>query len=249
MSPFIQKLRHGAYLTRDDETVLARLAELVHRVERGDVLPEGDGPRSIILVLQGWACRYKQLENGKRQITSIFLPGDLCEPFGALPQVMDHSIGALTQAVLARVPLPALRSAARASEPIEDALWWDLLMADSAAREHMVSLGRRSAVERLGHFFCELQIRLEMVAMTDQSSYDFPLTQADLADLLGLSTVHVNRALQELRRNGFLSLRGRRMTIHDVHGLRELSMFDPTYLRSSGATRTLSAPFSDQDRR
>lgn len=237
MNPFVRKLRHGARLSEDEEAVLASLAEPAQRTERGDILSEGRESRAVGLILDGWACRYKQLENGKRQITSVFLPGDLCEPFGALPPVMDYSFGALTPVLIARVPLNAVRNAARVSPRIDEALWWDLLLSDAIAREHMVSLGRRSATERLGHFFCEVHVRLKMTGRADQSFYEMPLTQADLADLFGLSTVHVNRSLQELRGSGLISIRGRRVTIHYVDALRQLSMFDPAYLRPSGTDR------------
>lgn len=234
MSPFIRKLRHGALLTEEDQAVLTGLAKPVSRVERGDILVEGTELRSIVLLVEGWACRYKQLENGKRQITGVFLPGDLCEPFGALPATIDYTLSALTPVLLARVAPHDMLRVARASPRIEEALWWDLLLTGALDREHMVSLGRRSATERLGHFFCEMHLRMGMVGLADQSSYDLPFTQADLADLLGLSAVHVNRSLQELRGSGLLSFRGRRATIHNVRALRELSMFDPAYLPVRG---------------
>lgn len=234
VSPFIRKLRHGPPLTEDDEAVLARLAEPLRGVERGDITPEGAEPRSVVLVVRGWVCRHRQLENGKRQITSVFLPGDLCEPFGTLPPLTTYTLSALTPVLLARIPPHAARGAARASPRIEEALWWDLLLSDALHREHLVSLGRRSATERLGHFFCEVHLRLGMVGLVDQASCELPITQADLADLSGLSTVHVNRSIQELRSLGLLSLRDRRLIIHDLPALRELSMFDPAYLPSHG---------------
>lgn len=110
MNPFIRKLRHGARLTERDEAVLTALAEPARRAARDDITP-----RSIVLVLEGWVCRYKQLENGKQQITSLFLPGDLCEPFGAFPSLTDYSLTALTPVLLARVPPQGIRSAARSS--------------------------------------------------------------------------------------------------------------------------------------
>ena len=234
VSPFILKLRHGAHLTVADEAVLARLAGSMERTERGDIMPQGAEMRSIVLVLQGWACHYKLLENGKRQITSVFLPGDLCEPFGALPPFTDYSLGALTPVLLTRVAPSSIRDAVAASPRIEEALWWDLLLTDALRREHLVSLGRRSATERLGHFFCEVHLRLEMVGLTENLSCEFPLTQVDLADVFGLSAVHVNRSIQELRGLGLLTLRERRMIIHDARALRELSMFNPTYLPLHG---------------
>ncbi len=238
VGPFIRKLRHGARLTENDEAILTKLAEPARRVQRGDITPEGTRPPSVILVIHGWVCRYKQLENGKRQITSVFLPGDLCEPFGALPVLADNSLSAFTPVVLAHVAPHAVRNAARNSLQIEDALWWDLLLADAIHREHMVSLGRRSATERTAHFFCEVHLRLEMVGLAAQQSCEFPLTQADVADLLGLSAVQVNRSIQELRTLGLLSLQERQVTIHDLRALRELAMFDPAYFPSHGTGLT-----------
>lgn len=236
MSLFTRKLRNGADLTAADESTLNKLAEPSRQIERrGDILPDGSKPSSLILFLEGWACRYKQLENGKRQIISIFLPGDLSEPFGAVPPFMDHSFGALTSVRFAQVTPGTMRSVVESSPRIAEALWWDLLMAEAVLRERAISLGRRSATERMGHLFCELQLRLAMIGLADQSSYDLPLTQADLADLFGLSTVHVNRSLQELRGLGLISLRKGRLTIHDVHTLREFSLFDAAYLRSRGS--------------
>jgi CRP-like cAMP-binding protein len=185
VSPFVQKLANGAYLLDEDRAVLAQLAEPVRRVERGDILLKGLATHCITVVLQGWAYRYKQLENGKRQITSVFVPGDMCEPFGALPGLKDYTLAAFTPALLACIAPQAIRKAARASPRIEQALWWDLLVSDTLNRERIVSLGRRSATERLGHFFCEMHVRLGMVGLADQSSFELPLTQADMADMLG----------------------------------------------------------------
>ena len=202
---------------------------------RGDIVLEGEEARSLILVLEGWACSYRQLENGKRQIVSVFLPGDLCQPFGVLPRFLDISLGAITPVTLAQVPLSAIRSAAQASARVEEALWWDLLVAAATDRERVVSLGRRTAGERLGHLLCELHLQLSMVGLADETGYDLPVTQTDLADLLGLSTVHVNRSLQELRTSGLISFRGRRLTVLDLDGLRTTSLFDPAYLHLDGA--------------
>jgi CRP-like cAMP-binding protein len=246
---FVRKLRHGARLMADDEALLRGLAQGVRRVEaRRDIVIEGDVPRGLTLILDGWACSYRQLENGKRQIISIFLPGDLCQPFGTLPRFLDHSLSTFTPVQLATVTLPAIRKAA-ASARVAEALWWDLLVAAAIDRERVVSLGRRTAAERLGHLFCELHVRLGLVGLADETSYDLPITQTDLADVLGITPVHVNRSLQDLRGTGMISLKGRRLTIHDVEGLRAASFFDPVYLHLDGtdgasARGTLSMPVS-----
>ena len=234
VSPFVRKLRREALLLPADEAILADLTNLKRSVERGDVLREGTPQRFVILVVEGWVCRYRQLENGKRQITEVFVPGDLCQPFGATPRVLDHSLAALNSAVLSFVPPRLLLNIAHANPRIEEALWCDLLRTDVMAREHMVSLGRRSATERLGHFFCEMHERLTAIGLVDGNTFDLPITQVELADLFGLSAVHVNRALQELRSSGLLSMRNRRATLPEVAALRELSMFNPAYPQQGG---------------
>lgn len=233
---FLRKLRYGARLTPEDELVLTNLIEPAQPVSpREDVAAEGVQPHALPLIADGWACRYSTLENGQRQIISLYIPGDLCEPFGMLPRFMDHSVATLTPVMMSPVRVERLKSAVAISPRIEEALWWDLLVSTAIDREHLVSLGRRTATERLGHLFCELHLRLDMVGLVDGLSYEMPVTQADLGDLLGLSMVHVNRSLQELRRTGLMSLRGRRLTIHDLDGLRELSLFDEGYLHPEGA--------------
>ena len=239
---FLRKLRHGARLTSEAEDVLARLLDSTRTVEaREDLLAQGREPRYLPLIVGGWAGRYTILEDGRRQIISLLLPGDLCEPFGVLPRFMDNAITALTPVEMAMVRLDALRSAAQASPRIEEALWWDLLVSSAIERQHLVSLGRRTANERLGHLFCELHLRLSMVGLVDEdNSYEMPVTQADLGDLLGLSVVHVNRSLQDLRRTGMITLRDRRLTIHDLESLRELAMFDETYVKPFGTISLVS---------
>ena len=227
---FLRKLRHGAPLQAEDEALLSCLVQGARSYEaRADIVPQGSAQRMLSLVLDGWACRYKLLANGRRQITALFLPGDLCEPFGVMPHVVDQGLAALTPAVVASVPLGAVQDAARRWPRIAEALWWDLLVAATLEREHIVSLGRRSASERLGHLFCELHVRLTMVGLADEDGFDLPITQSDLSDLLGLSAVHVNRSLQDLRQTGLLALRGRRLTLYDIDRLRELSLFEPAW--------------------
>lgn len=162
----MRKLRHGAWLDGNDENSLRALGDGERRIHaRGEILREGAAPRFLTLVLAGWACTYRDLENGQRQILSILLPGDLAEPFGVLPDFADCSIGAITQVTVAQISPEAIRTAARTSAQIEQALWWDLLATIAIEREHSVSLGRRTASERLGHLFCELHLRQSLVGL------------------------------------------------------------------------------------
>lgn len=239
---FVRKLQHGAELDAADQARLLSLAlRPLSLTARQELQSEGEGPRTLPLVLEGWVCRYRILENGKRQITSLYVPGDLCEPFGVLPLFMDHPVAALTPARVARVAPEELKAVARSSPGIEHALWWDLLMMGGIERERIVSLGRRTATERIGHLFCELHSRFRMIGRADANSFDLPLTQADLSDLLGLSAVHINRSLQELRRIGLVSHRDGRVVLPDRQDLERVSHFDPGYLHAHG-----SRPEGDQ---
>lgn len=232
MHPFIRKLRHGSCLTQHDQEALSGLAHTTRRARaRSEILSAGDASSFLPLIVEGWACRFRLLEDGKRQITALLLPGDLCEPYGVLSRFIYSSLGALTPVVFSRVSLEAIRAAAKSSAAIEEALWWDLLGSTAMDRERVVSLGRRSAVERLGHLFCELHVRLQMVGLVSNHAYELPLTQTDLADVLGLSTVHINRSLQELRTMGLISLRARALTIHHLERLQAFSYFDADYLQ------------------
>lgn len=196
---------------------------------RGDILAEGEKQKSIYVVLQGWACRFKLLPNGKQQIVSILLPGDLSEPFGVTPHFIENGFSALTPVTLARVSLEDIREAS-VRDNISTALWWDLLFTTALERQHIVSLGRRTALERLAHLLCELHVRLSLVGQVKEHGFEIGVTQTDIADILGLSTVHVNRSLQDLRASGLISQEGRWVKILDLTGLREEALFDPAYM-------------------
>ncbi|WP_205481455.1 helix-turn-helix domain-containing protein [Sphingomonas arenae] len=227
----MNKLCRGAPLTEADKTVLLDLTRSVRRAEKGrDIAVPGDSSRSLPVILRGWACRYQVLANGKRQIVMLYLPGDMCEPFGLLPHFIDDNIAALTPVSFSTLSQDVLRTWVERSPTCKQALWWDLLVATNIERAQIVSLGRRSAAERLGHLFCEIELRLRMAGIPTESGCDMPLTQVELADLLGLTPVHVNRSLQDLRKAGLISLENRRLIIREHQELRDLSDFDPCYL-------------------
>jgi CRP-like cAMP-binding protein len=235
ISPFVRKLRHAAPLTEDDAQALDRLARPVATADpRQDILLEGDAPHSLPLILDGWACRYRHLVDGRRQIIAFLLPGDLCEPFGVLPRVMDHSLSALTPVRFARVHPADLRTLSTSSPHIEQALWWDLLVQASQQQERAVSLGRRQADERLAHLLCEMHLRLDLVGLAEPDGFDLPLTQTQIADALGLTAVHVNRTLRAFRKAGLVEWRSKRLTIRDSGGLRTLGLFDPAHFHLGG---------------
>lgn len=231
-NPFIRKMENFTRLSDADRSFLTDMvAANVRRLgAREDIICEGDEPRYVNVVLKGWACRYKQLQDGRRQIIAFFLPGDLCDPHVFTLRRMDHAIATLTPVTLARVTQDAIETMTAKSPRIAETLWWEMLLTAAIQREWTVSLGQRLASERLAHLFCELFLRLRAIGLTEGSSCDLPVTQADLADTLGLSSVHVNRTLQELRATGHITWKGKRLTIHDLPALMALALFDAAYL-------------------
>jgi CRP-like cAMP-binding protein len=228
----ILKLEQFTRLSSEDRRALHHAASLQQRRlgPRHDIIHEGDRPEFVNLILDGWACRYKTLEDGRRQITAFFVPGDICDLKVFILREMDHSIGTLSPVLLAEIPRDVVLDLTEGSSRLARALWWSTLVSEAIEREWVVNLGQRSATERVAHLFCELFLRLRAVGRTSGNSCELPVTQAELADTLGLSTVHVNRTLQDLRAENLIILRGKVLTIPDLDALQRAAMFNPNYL-------------------
>lgn len=237
----MRKLESFIRLSDADEIRLANAFRPSRRfAARTDIVPEGDDPSAAHVILDGWACRYKQFTDGRRQIISLLLPGDICDPHVFLLSRIGHAIGALTPVTVSRITGETIRDLKFSSPTLQEAFDREALATVEIQREWTVSLGRRSATERLAHLFCELHLRLAAVGLADASSCPLPLTQTDLADVLGLTSVHINRTLRDLRNTGLITLSGKRLVIEDAQGLRQLAHFDPTYLQvASGETDPL----------
>ncbi len=210
-----------------DELARGRTAEF-H--PREDIVSEGDTPRFLHAVLRGWLCHYKALPNGRRQITEFSLPGDLCDDRVFLVGRMDHSIAALTNATVGLIDRQSLGGLMSRRPRLREALARQSHLRLSTQREWLVSVGQRGAVERVAHLFCELHLRLEAAGQAGPEGCEMPLTQSEIAEATGLSTVHVNRTLQELRGSHLIILRDRTLQIPNRAALREAAMFDPSYL-------------------
>jgi len=208
---------------------------------RVDISREGDRPRDVHLILSGWACRYKQLEDGRRQIVSFFLPGDMCDLNVFILKEMDHSIGTITQVTIADLSREFFDEISAGYPRIATALWWETLVNAAIQREWTMNLGQRTAYERMAHLFCEIFFRLRLAGLTDELSCDFPLTQADLAEATGLSKVHVNRTLQELRAANLVILKGRLLTVPSLERLMDAGLFNPNYLHMEHEGRQLDS--------
>ncbi|HEV2867604.1 MAG TPA: Crp/Fnr family transcriptional regulator [Allosphingosinicella sp.] len=197
---------------------------------RRDLIREGEKPRAVNLILEGWGSRYKQLPDGRRQILSFVLPGELCDPNVFILREMDHSIGAITRMRYAEIAPADFQELMTASPRLTQGFWWNELAAVATAREWIANVGQRNARERIAHLLCELFIRLRLSGLTEGDACDFPPTQHDLADATGLTSVHVNRTLQDMRREGLIELRGRRLIIPDLDALKQAAGFKENYL-------------------
>ena len=241
--PLIRKLEKFTRLSRADKEMLVRIAaQRVRRfAAREDIIHEGEKPEFINLINEGWACRYKTLEDGRRQIIAFFLPGDLCDLNVFILKEMDHSIGAITPVSVSEISRVAFDEMMIGHPRITQALWWESLVAAAIQREWTVNLGQRDALERMAHLLCELFIRLDAAGCTSDSSCEFPLTQTELGETLGMSTVHVNRTLPELRSSNLIVLKDRPLTIPNLQALQDVALFNPNYLHLDREGRHLDA--------
>ncbi len=227
----VRKLTSLIDLSDEDKRALRELPATIRSLDADqDVVRERERPTTCTVVLAGFLCRYKLLPDGKRQIMGFYIPGDLPDLQSLHLEVMDHNLGTLVPSTIALIPHESFRAIMRRHDNIAAALWRDTLVDAAIFREWMVGLGRRSARGRIAHLLCELLVRSRAMGLTTDRSYELPITQAELGDALGLSTVHVNRVLQELRSEKLIVLRSGLLSIPDWESLKEAGEFDPAYL-------------------
>jgi CRP-like cAMP-binding protein len=228
----IRKLESIATPSAEERRAIEDLPVKFHKIgARHDIFREGDTPAHCCLILDGWACRYKLLSEGKRQILSFHIPGDIPNLQTLHIHAMDHSIAAITSATVAFIPHESIRTLAARLPNIASLFWRDTLIDAAIFRAWMVGMGRRSAFERGAHLFCELYLKLEAVGLAGDFRCPLPVTQADLADALGLTSVHINRVLKEMRGRALITLRGSTLVIEAWNELLRVAEFDPLYLQ------------------
>lgn len=230
-SPFIRKLERRFALSESDERVLLEAGahlQVVHA--RTTFISEQDVPDHVHLIQKGFACRYKVLPDGGRSIVGFLIPGDFCDLNVSALGGIDHCIGTISACDVVRIPRSVVNYFTTHCPTLNHALQWASLVDEAILREWLVCMGRRSAGQHVAHLFCEFLVRLQAVGLVTENSYHFPLTQLDLADAAGLSNVHINRVLQELRRVGLVVFEERRVTLPNVTAIKAYASFDPKYL-------------------
>ena len=221
----------SADLENADRNAFSRACDDIRIVSAGTDLRRQDTPNSDLhILLDGWAARYKMMENGSRFIPALAVPGDVCDPDALRFDKLDYGVTMLSAgkvAVLSRQRADELFASYPA---IADAFCSLALAECSILMEWSASIGRRPALQRIAHLLCELLLRLTAIGKADAHSYDLPLTQVHFADTLGLTAVRVNRTLHSLRSREFVTVQSRRVTIHNWSGLSALCGFRPAYL-------------------
>jgi CRP-like cAMP-binding protein len=238
LDPLLRKLESVASVSDAEKAAIAALPVTLRDLKaHQDIVREQDRPSQCCVLLEGFACRYKGLPGGKRQIVSFHIPGDIPDLQSLHLEVMDHSLATVVASKVAFIPHDTMRAFIQAHPRISDIFWRDTLIDAAVFREWVANVGRREAYGRIAHILCEVYLRLRAVGLVDGQAYTMPVTQAELADASGMSTVHVNRTLQELRGDGLIKTpKAGRVIIQDWDGLQKAAEFDPTYLHIKKST-------------
>lgn len=227
----VLKLERRDVLSDDEKQALAALVERVVTHRPGArVVREGDPQTVSLLLVRGIAVREKMLRDGEKQLTELHLPGDFVDLHGFGLKVLDHNVVAATEAEFAVVPHERLERITETRPHLTRLLWLNTLIDAAIHREWLVSVGRRSAYAKVAHLFCELAVRFDVVGIGENGRWPFPLTQQHVADLCGLTAVHVSRTLKLLTADGLAQLKGRELLIADFQKLAKAAEFDPAYL-------------------
>lgn len=231
LEPFFSRVLQRDTLVADElAAITAAAGEVIDFSPGEDLVLEGQRPSRSMLVASGFTCRYRMLADGNRQLTAIHIAGDFVDLHSFLLKEMDHSVGALTNCAVITFPHENLVELTERYPHLTRLLWLLTLLDGAMHREWLVGMGRLSASQRTAHLICEVYARLKVVGLADNDSFAFPITQATLADAVGISSVHINRVLQELRQRHLVSWHRGVLDIVDWGALAALAEFDEGYL-------------------
>lgn len=231
MEVFVDKLERSSDLDQEDREAVLKLPYTIRRFgAREDIFRYGEKPVYCCLVLDGWVHRYGIVGDGDRQILLFYIPGDVPDLQHLFLPLLDHTLASITASTLAFIPHRSLYSLVERRPRLMAALWRDTLIDTSMYRERVMCLGRRSSVGRTAHFFCEMYLRQEVAGLAGELRCSIPITQGEIADVLGITPVHLNRSLRTLRSRHVIDLNGGRLKILDRSALIKAAEFDPAYL-------------------
>lgn len=231
LDPLIAKLERQGSLLAEERIALEEMPCRLKEFGRHEtIVAAGASPEESLILLTGMAFRVKFLSEGGRQIVALHVPGDFMDLHSFVLHPLDHGVVTASAAMVALVPHEKIRMILENHPRLTRRLMWDMALDAAIAREWMTLMGKGSAYRQLAHLFCEIQLRMQQARLAHKDGFDFPLSQGDLADVCGLSAVHVNRSLQALRADGLILLRQGWLAIPDLPRLVAAAGFDPAYL-------------------
>jgi len=231
LSPMLRKLEYRTVLSYDDRKALLALPHALKSIERYHyIVREGDKPTHSCLMRSGFSYRHKIVGDGARQIFSIHMSGDMVDLQNSFLGTADHNVQALTRCDVAFIPVEAIREIAFERPAIGQAMWRDTLVDGSIYAEWAANVGRRDARTRLAHLLCQFALRLEAAGLGNHKEWELPMTQEQLADCTGMTSVHVNRMLMGLEKDGLINRTKRSVTVNDWKALAEVGDFQSTFL-------------------
>ena len=229
--PLTRKLNLLVTLTPEEIAILDGLQSETRVIRRNrEIITEGRKYDALLILVDGVSIRCRILHDGRRQILNIALPGDLIGFPSAFSERALYSITALSDCVVAPVPFAQLFSLFDGQPRLAATVFWSFACEAAMYAEHLIDVGRRSALERVAHFLLELLTRLQVIGLANERSFRMPLTQELIGDALGLSVPHVNRTLRQLRDDKLVSIEDHIVIIKDVEALSALADFEPSYL-------------------
>jgi CRP-like cAMP-binding protein len=231
-APLTQKLSQFVPLAADEISLLLDLQSGSRFVRRGqEIITEGRAYRTLFIVLEGVAIRYRVLRDGRRQVLNVVLPGDVAGVPGCFFESALYSVKAITDSWVSPVPLARVMSLFDSHPRLAAKLFWSFSCEAAIYAEHSIAVGRRTALERVAHFLLELLTRMQDISLADERSFCLPLTQGLIADALGLSIPYVNQVLRQLRDDDLVRIKDKHVVIRDVDALSAFVDFKPNYLK------------------
>src|SRR3954453_13617529 len=231
LSVHLKQLRRRSAISSAEEAAVRGLVSETRRIPADEIVVRGgEYLESSVVLIDGWLARSKDLPGGERQVTELHIAGDFADLHGFTLKRLDHDVGTLRQCTIGGVPHENLQHITERHPRLAYVYWFSANVDAAITRELALSLGQRSAMSRMAHLFCELYLRLDAVGQARPNGFAFPLTQRELSECLGLTVVHANRTLQELRRRGLVELENRQLTILNRRGLEGIAEFDSSYL-------------------
>lgn len=244
-NPLIRKMEGYALLSDEDKGAIRSICaeRVVMFPARRDIISDGQSTNFVHLILEGWAARYKIMPDGSRQITAFLIAGDFCDLHITILEKMDHGIVTLTPCKVAHLDTDKLDHITTERTMLTKALWWMTLVDEAVLRQWVIN-SRRRAIVAIPHLLCELHLRLGAVGLVSDQRLDLPLSQETIADATGMTPVHVNRTIQELRKAGLIEIGQGTLTIPDVAALAKAGGFEDSYLHLRKSRRVSRAPYA-----